>query len=113
MSWAVEELAGLELGDARRHRRLIQRMEDLAAQPTARIPLASGGWAETNAAYRLLDNPALEGRDRREVHTRRTGERLPGHPVVLGLQDTTEVDFTSQPGIAGRGRLSYAAQHGR
>ena len=112
MSWVVEELAGLELGDARRHRRLIKLMEDLAAQPTASIPLASGGWAETKAAYRLLDNPALEWRDLLEVHTLRTGERLQGHPVVLCLQDTTEVEFTSQPGIAGLGRLSYEAQHG-
>ena len=55
MSWAVEELAGLELGDARRHPRLIKRVEDVAAQPTASIPLASGGWAETKAAYRWLD----------------------------------------------------------
>ena len=28
------------------------------------------------------------------------------------LQDTTELDFTTQPGIAGLGRLSYEAQHG-
>ena len=32
--------------------------------------------------------------------------------VVLCLQDTTELDFTSQPGIAGLGRLNYEAQHG-
>jgi hypothetical protein len=112
MSWAAEELAGLELGDERRHRRLMKLMEDLAAQPTASIPLASGGWAETKAAYRVLDNPALAWRDLLEVHTLRTGERLQGHPVVLCLQDTTEVEFTSQPGIAGLGRLSYEAQHG-
>ena len=31
---------------------------------------------------------------------------------VLCLQDTTELDFTSQPGIAGLGRLSYERQHG-
>ena len=112
MSWVVEELSGLELGDARRNRRLIKLVEDLAAQPTSSIPLASGGWAETKAAYRLLDNPALEWRDLLEVHTLRTGERLQGHPVVLCLQDTTEANFTSQPGIAGLGRLSYEAQHG-
>ena len=112
MSWVAEELAGLELGDARRNRRLIKLVEDLAAQPTASIPLASGGWAEVKAAYRLLNNPALDWRDLLEVHTVRTGERLQGHPVVLCLQDTTEADFTSQPGIAGLGRLSYEAQHG-
>jgi hypothetical protein len=102
----------LELGDARRTQRLIKLVEDLSAQPTGSIPLASGGWAETKAAYRLLDNPAVDWRAILEVHTQRTGERMQGQPVVLCIQDTTELDFTSQPGIAGLGRLSYEAQHG-
>ncbi len=103
---------GLELGDARRTRRLIKLVEDLSARPTGSIPVASGGWAETKAAYRLLDNPALEWREMLEVHTARTVERLKGEEVVLCIQDTTELDFTTQPGIAGLGRLSYDAQHG-
>ena len=105
-------IGGLELGDARRTRRLIRLVEDLSAQPLESIPVASGGWAETKAAYRLLDNPALEWRELLEVHTQRTRERMVGHPVVLCIQDTTELDFTTQPGIAGLGRLSYEAQHG-
>jgi hypothetical protein len=87
-------------------------VEDLSGRPTASIPLASGGWAETKAAYRLLDNPALDWREMLEVHTERTGERMQGQAVVLCIQDTTELDFTSQPTIAGLGRLSYEAQHG-
>ena len=105
-------IGGLELGDARRTRRLIRLVEDLSAQPLGSIPVASGGWAETKAAYRLLNNPALEWRERLEVHTQHTRERLVGHPVVLCIQDSTELDFTTPPGIAGLGRLSYAAQHG-
>ena len=105
-------IGGLELGDARRTRRLIRLVEDLSAQPLGSIPVASGGWAETKAAYRLLDNPALEWRDLLEIHTQRTRERMVGQPVVLCIQDTTELDFTTQPGIAGLGRLSYEAQHG-
>ena len=105
-------IGGLELGDARRTRRLIRLVEDLSAQPTGSIPVASGGWAETKVAYRLLDNPALEWREMLEVHTARTGERMAGQPVVLCIQDSTELDFTTQPGIAGLGRLSYESQHG-
>jgi hypothetical protein len=37
---------------------------------------------------------------------------MQGHPVVLCLPDTTELAFTSQPSLAGLGRLSYEAQHG-
>ena len=98
------------MGDARRRRRLIKLVEDLSAQPTGSIPLASGGWAETKAAYRLLDTEALDWRELLEVHTERTRERLQGQPVVLCLQDTTELDFTLQPGIAGLGRLSSATR---
>src|SRR5512144_3311472 len=112
MNWARQEFATLDLGDARRTLRLIKVMDDLSAQPTGSIPMASGGWAETKAAYRLLDNPALEWRDLLEVHTQRTREQMIGQPVVLCIQDSTELDFTTQPGIAGLGRLSYEAQHG-
>lgn len=103
---------GIELGDVRRTRRLIKLVEDLSARPAGSIPLASGGWAETKAAYRLLDTEALDWRELLEVHTERTRERLQDQPVVLCLQDTTELDFTSRPGIAGLGRLSHEAQHG-
>jgi len=112
MSWAQAEFHDLELGDARRTQRLIKLVDDLSAQPTGSIPLACTGWAETKAAYRLLDNPATEWREILEVHTTRTVERMVGQPVVLCIQDTTGLDFTSQPGIAGLGRLSYEAQHG-
>ena len=112
MGWAQQEFETLDLGDARRNLRLIKLVDDLSAQPTGSIPLACGGWAETKAAYRLLANPALDWPEILEAHTERTCERMQGHPVVLCLQDTTELDFSSQPGIAGLGRLNYEARQG-
>lgn len=113
MSWARPEFKDLELGDARRTERLIQRVDELSAQPTGSIPLAGGGWPETKAAYRWLDHPAVAWREILEVHPQRTVERMQGQPVGWCLQDPTELDFTAQPGIAGLGRLSDEAQHGR
>jgi hypothetical protein len=75
----IRRTGGVELGDVRRTKRLIRLMEALWAYPTGSIPVASGGWAETKAAYRLLDNPALEWRDVLEVHTERTAERMREH----------------------------------
>src|SRR5512144_1260339 len=112
MGWAQQEFETLELGDARRNFRLIKLVDDLSAQPTGSIPLACGGWAETKAAYRLLDNPALDWREVLEVHTERTGERRRDQLVVLCLQDTPELDFRSQPGIAGLGRLNSEPRQG-
>jgi hypothetical protein len=102
----------LALGEARRTQRLIQVVDDLSAQPTASLPVACGGWAETHAAYRLLAKLALDWRAILEVHTEQTVERLQGQPVGWAIQDTTELDFTRQPGIAGLGRWSDEAQHG-
>jgi hypothetical protein len=39
-------------------------------------------------------------------------KRMQAQRVVLCIQDTTELDFTSQPGIGGLGPLSYWRQHG-
>jgi hypothetical protein len=44
-------------------------------------------------------------------HRQCTQTRMAEHPVVLCLQDTTELDFNGQ-GIAGLGPLSYEAQRG-
>ena len=50
MSWAEEELGSADLGDGRVSRRLVRLAEDLSANPTASIPQACQGWAETKAA---------------------------------------------------------------
>ena len=59
MSWAAVELGGANLGDARLNRRLVRVAERLGAQPGASIPVACGGWAETQGAYRLLAHEAV------------------------------------------------------
>jgi hypothetical protein len=72
--------------------------------------------AETQAAYRLFDQAREEKRGLgwEEVlapHMARTETRMAEHPVVLCLQDTTELDFNGQD-MDGLGRLSYEAQRG-
>ncbi len=49
-AWAAQELQHARLGDPRRKGRLVTLVEDLAAQPGASVPQASGTWAKTKAA---------------------------------------------------------------
>ena len=86
-------------------------MERFAADPTVSIPKACRGWGETVAAYRFLGNQEVEWRDIMEPHWQQTRQRMGEHPVVLCLQDTTELDFHGQE-TAGLGPLSYEAQRG-
>jgi hypothetical protein len=87
-------------------------MASLSAQPTASIPLAATGWADTKASYRLLANDHVEPLKILDCHADKSIARAAACPVVLCLQDTTELDFSSQPGIAGLGRLNYEARRG-
>ena len=53
--WAAEEFSTAELGDGRLTKRLIKVASALAEKPTASLPGACSGWAETLAAYRFFD----------------------------------------------------------
>jgi IS4 transposase len=111
MSWATEEFSTLDLGDQRLNRRATLLVERLATHPTASIPAACGGWAETQAAYRLLSHDAVGWQDLHDPHMACTLQRMAAHKVVLCIQDTTELNFNGQA-IGGLGPLSYEAQRG-
>ena len=104
VSWAAVELGGANLGDARLNRRLVRVAERLGAQPGASIPIACGGWAETQAAYRLLAHQAVTWEQVLTPHWDCSVERMRGQPVVLCVQDSTELDYTSRRASPGWGR---------
>jgi hypothetical protein len=115
-NWAKEELGGADLGDERLNNRLINLATRFADKPTASIPGACSDWAETQAAYRFFEQSSqkkrgLDWRAVLEPHIQMSEARMRQHPVVLCLQDTTELNFNGQE-IAGLGPLSYEAQRG-
>jgi len=109
--WIADEFSGMDLGDERLNKRARILMERLSAKPTASIPMACNGWAETIAAYRFLANDEVEWADILAPHWAQTQQRMSTHPVVLCLQDSTELDFNGQQ-IEGLGRLNYDARVG-
>lgn len=115
-NWAEDEFGGSKLGDERLNLRLIKLATRFAEQPTASIPGACGDWAETLAAYRFFDQASagkrgLNWQSILQPHMDCSEARMAQHPIVLCLQDTTELDFNGQE-IAGLGPLSYEAQRG-
>lgn len=115
-SWAEHEFGQARLGDARLVKRLIRLADRLGSAPSASIPGACNGKAETQAAYRLFDQAREDKRglgweDVIKPHVERTVARMAEHPVVLCVQDTTELDFNGQE-IEGLGPLSFQAQRG-
>lgn len=92
-----QEFLGIELGDQRLDQRGQALLETLAADPAASINAACHGWAETQAAYRFFDNDQVTPEAILRPHVEATERRIEQQDVVLLLQDTTELDFTSHP----------------
>jgi hypothetical protein len=111
-AWALTEVGAAALGDPRRTRRVATLLTDLAARPSDGIPAACAAPAATKAAYRCLANEAIVADELRAAHIAATAARLQGETTILALQDTTALDFTAHPALAGAGPLSHPAQHG-
>jgi hypothetical protein len=110
--WAQRELGGASLGDRRLSQRLVLLASQLAAAPSASIPKACGPWGQSKAAYRFFDNNKVNEDHLLAPHYRSTKERLRNHPVVLAVQDTTQIDYTSHPQTTGLGILSDPGHQG-
>jgi hypothetical protein len=69
------------------------------------MPRACHGWAETVAAYRLLDHPAMGEQERLSGHQRATRARLRAQDVVVLGPDTTCLDDGTTPPKQGMGTV--------
>jgi hypothetical protein len=111
-SWATQEMLTANLGDERLNRRAARVLNRLADRPEGSVPSAFQSWSETLAAYRFFDNQKVTAEKVLEPHRDATLKRAEEFPVVLCVQDTTELDFTGRSGLQGLGPLSYEAALG-
>jgi hypothetical protein len=110
--WAVTEFAEAELGDLRRTQRVVALATVLAQRPGASLPEACGDRATLKAAYRFFDNMAIDPQNLLDSHGDATLSRLAPVPLVLAVQDTTELDWTTHPATTGLGPLGHPAHRG-
>lgn len=110
--WAKLEFGNAELGDPRRILRLVDLAQKLGARPATSLPEATLDWATLKAAYRFFDNKAVEKDKMLQSHVLSTYTRLRAVPLVLAVQDTSLIDYTSHPNTTGMGPLASAYQHG-
>jgi hypothetical protein len=96
-TWATHEFGTVALPDQRLRQRLILMAHEFADHPNASIPEACGDWAQTKAAYRFFDNPAVDSQAVLAAHQQATRERIKAHPRVLVPQDTTSLNYSDHP----------------
>ena len=113
MNWTATELHDLDLGDKRLKKRAAHILEALLKAPQCSLPKACQSWSSTLAVYRFFWNEAVSHEALMASHFEATECRIrqQDSPVILCIQDTTELDFNGQD-TEGLGRLSYDSQRG-
>lgn len=96
--WTEEEFGRVQFFDERLKQRLYALAADFFAQPGELIPqVSNGSAAKIKAAYRFFENSNVDMQTLLRPHIESTIERLRSHPVVLAVQDSTTLTYTTHP----------------
>src|ERR1041384_3718917 len=109
-AWATHEFAHAYLADKRHTKRLQMIATAFAQQPTASIPEACGTLAEVKAIYRFVENDAIVAAAIREPDHTATLQRVSLHPVILAVQDTTSLNYSTHPCTEGLGPICHSSK---
>ena len=103
--WAAQQWASVELGDRRLTRRAVEIGGLMASHAEASLPNQMGSPAVLKAAYGLLNHPGVSLEALLAPHCQQTLQQARVEPVVLFVEDTTELDFTHHPSKTGLGPI--------
>jgi Transposase DNA-binding len=104
-NWAERTFGGVQLRDMRRTRRAVKAAAKLAENPLGSLPAQLQTWKESKALYRLLDEPDVTFAALMQPHLQQTREQALSSPVVLLVQDTTDIDLSHRRKISGVGQI--------
>ena len=96
-NWAEQEFGAARLYDPRLKQRLYQIGLDFYGNPQANNPQACGCKAKTMGAYRFFANPKVTMNVILDAHTQASIDRIREHKVVLAVQDTTTLNYSTHP----------------
>ena len=107
--WAQAELGQADLGDLRLTQRLVTIARDFYARPQGSVPQACQSRAKTKAAYRFFEHPETTMDKLLQPHYEATLTRLAQEQLVLAVQDTTPLDYSTHPATERLGPIAFKA----
>jgi Transposase DNA-binding/Transposase DDE domain len=108
-AWARQQVETVDCGDARRAARLVKLLGAMMRHPGQSLPQQCGQEAPLKAAYRLLECADLQPEAIVQSAAAATLADLQRHAlpeVLLAVQDTTTLNFTTHEALEGRGPIS-------
>jgi hypothetical protein len=110
--WAHKTFGQVKLGDIRRTSRTVKAAARLAENPAASLPAQMQTWKDVIAVYRLLDEPDVTFEALMQPHWQQTRKQIETSPVVLLVQDGTELDLSSHQKMTGLGPIGKGTTSG-
>jgi hypothetical protein len=104
--WAEQEFGAVELGDKRLRDRLIKIVQDRSKRPDASYLEAVGGDRQAAKGYYYFVDSRRDTVNPEAIlkaHRERTIERIMAQEMVLVVQDTTDLDFSTRHHTEGLG----------
>ena len=77
----------------------------MAEEPAASLPAQAQTWKAVKAVYRLLDEPDVTFEALMQPHWHQTCQRMEHLPLVLLVQDTTDLDLSHRGKMSGLGEI--------
>lgn len=110
-TWALAELSGTQLWDGRCCRSLAAICDRLSAHPGMSLSAALGPGLR-QSAHRITSDERVDVNGLLAGHRQETAQRCREHSLVLAVQDTTEMDYTSHKSTTGLGPLTSVRNRG-
>jgi hypothetical protein len=110
--WMSQEIHYSAFDDFRHGKRLREVVGCLSKHPSQSVPQASESRSQSQSIYRLWANKRVKPEQIRASHRMSVIDRINQQQIVLAIQDTTDLDFTSQPQTSGLGFINQSKQQG-
>ena len=104
--WSEEEFMNVDLGDLRLNKRLPKLSRQFYSRPGALIPEACRSASASNAAYRFMKNKRTSMSKILSPHYKATLNRIKNYDVVLTVQDTSSLNYTTLKSTKGLGPIN-------
>lgn len=111
-AWAQATFGEVRLRDKRRTERAVKLAEALAREPSGSLPKQLEARKEVQATYRFLQSGQVSYEALMRPHVEQTRAQCEQLPIVLLVQDTTDLDYQAHPKTSGLGPIGNGTHQG-
>ena len=108
-NWINKEFKKNKFKDKRLEKRFLKLVNSFSNMPSSSLAQQAEDWAEAKGAYRFFKNDNVYTSDFFSSHQDKTSERASSYPFILGIQDSTTINYQGHSKENGMGPIRNAS----